>query len=99
MYGILISLDLDAIMKQFPDDDSAVANIYYDIRKSLEESGFYGKCANLYVSRAFENKNAVDCVLAAQRLAKKLPWLVPCLKSINMLRIEDYDDLMPAIDG
>lgn len=34
----------------------------------------------------------------AQDLADAFDWFTPCLKDIRMLRIEDNNDLMPALD-
>ena len=44
-----------------------------------------------------ETIDAVRCVLVAQQLSKKLPWLSQCVTDIRMLRIEDNNDLMPAL--
>ena len=41
--------------------------------------------------------NAVTCVLAAQDLARSLPWFSACVRDIRMLRIEEFNDLMPAV--
>ena len=37
------------------------------------------------------------CVLAAQALTRGLPWFAPAIRDIRMLRIEDTNDLMPAV--
>lgn len=42
--------------------------------------------------------DAVRCVLAVQDLAKQFPWFSASVEDIRMLRIEDNNDLMPAID-
>lgn len=42
-------------------------------------------------------RHAVTCVLAAQRLARELPWFGASVRDIRMLRIEDLNDLGPAI--
>ena len=41
--------------------------------------------------------NAVQCVLAAQKLSQSLPWFKACVRDIRMLRIEELNDLMPAL--
>lgn len=44
-----------------------------------------------------ESINAVNCVLIVQKLAKKYPWFSTCVKDIRMLRIDEYNDLGPAL--
>ena len=44
-----------------------------------------------------ESINAVTCVMVVQKLAKKFPWFSACVKDVRMLRIEENNDLMPAI--
>jgi virulence-associated protein VapD len=41
--------------------------------------------------------NTVTCVLAAMDLAAKLPWFSASVRDIRMLRIEELNDLMPAV--
>lgn len=40
---------------------------------------------------------AVTCVTAVQKPAQQYTWLDKCLTDIRMLRIEEFNDLMPAI--
>jgi virulence-associated protein VapD len=37
-------------------------------------------------------------VVAAQRLARELPWFSDSVRDIRMLRIEENNDLGPAVD-
>ncbi len=46
-----------------------------------------------------ETINAVTCVLAVQRLSQQCPWFSTCVKDIRMLRIEENNDLAPAIQS
>ena len=41
--------------------------------------------------------NAVTCVLAAQDLARTLPWFAASVRDIRMMRIEELNDLMSAV--
>jgi virulence-associated protein VapD len=36
-------------------------------------------------------------VVAAIDVSKKLPWFAPSVRDIRMLRIEELNDLMPAV--
>jgi len=39
----------------------------------------------------------VTCVLAAIDLSNTLPWFAASIRDIRMLRIEELNDLMPAV--
>lgn len=42
--------------------------------------------------------NAVTCVLAVQDLTRRLAWFRPAVRDMRMLRIEENNDLGPAIE-
>lgn len=44
-----------------------------------------------------ETINAVTCVTTIQALAKALPCFSVCVKDVRMLKIEENNDLMPAV--
>jgi virulence-associated protein VapD len=70
-------------------------NAYAEIKKVLETHGFNRQQGSVYFGSA--QINAVTCVLAAADLSKKLPWFAACVRDIRMLRIEELNDLMPAV--
>ncbi len=41
--------------------------------------------------------DAVTCVIAVQDLTARFSWFAPSVRDIRMLRIEENNDLMPAI--
>lgn len=41
--------------------------------------------------------NAVKCVMAAQALSRQLTWFKASVRDIRMLRIEEMNDLEPAL--
>lgn len=43
------------------------------------------------------NLNPPSCVLAVQDLASRYDWFTPSVRDIRMLRIEENNDLMPAV--
>ena len=45
-----------------------------------------------------EKVTAVTCVLAAQDLARTLPWFAASVRDVRMMRIEELNDLMPAVE-
>ena len=66
-----------------------------EIGTILERRGFVRRSGIVYFGR--ERMNAVDCVLAAMDLARSLPWFPSAVRDIRMLRIEESNDLMPAV--
>lgn len=93
-YAIAFDLDNDTLSKTYHVD--SYNNAYNDIKKELEACGFYRRQGSLYFGD--ENVDAVSCVLAIQDLTSNFSWFAPSVRDIRMLRIEDDDDLMPAIN-
>lgn len=95
MYAITFDLDTEILQRAYPS--SSWNNAYYDIRRFLEENGFEYKQGSVYFSKD-EDIDAVTCVAIVQDMSEEFSWLVPSLKDIRMLRIEENNDLMPALD-
>src|SRR5260363_165314 len=93
MYAISFDLDTEQLKQQYPND--SWQNAYDDIRKELMPLGFTWQQGSVYFGD--ENMNAVKCVLAAQVLSKAYPWFKSSVRDIRMLRIEDINDLSPAL--
>ena len=70
-------------------------NAYGEIRRILQRQGFVWQQGSVYFGG--ENINAVTCVLAAVELSRALPWFAASVRDIRMLRIEEMNDLMPAV--
>ena len=94
MYAIAFDLDTDTLQRTYGND--SWKNAYGDIRRELQEDGFEWRQGSLYYGDP--NKiDAVKCLICAQRLARQLPWFSQSVRDIRMLRIEDNNDLGPAI--
>jgi virulence-associated protein VapD len=94
MYAIVFDLDQESLAQTYHND--SYKNAYNDIKKALEAYGFNRQQGSVYFGDA--NKvDAVSCVLAVMDLAKSNPWFAPSVSDIRMLRIEDNNDLMPAV--
>jgi virulence-associated protein VapD len=93
MYAISFDLDLEALKSAYPGP--SYTNAYVEIRKILVDEGFEWTQGSVYFGG--DRINAVTCVLAAQRLASELPWFSAAVRDIRMLRIEDNNDLAPAV--
>lgn len=94
MYAYAISFDMDTEMLRQVYPGESWNNAYSDIRAELESQGFQWQQGSLYFGIGVD---AVHTVLAAQRLAHAFPWFDECVRDIRMMRIEDNNDLMPAV--
>ncbi len=95
MYAIAFDLDQDTLSKTY--GVPTYTNAYNDIKKVLSEYGFNRQQGSVYFGDA-SKVDAVSCVLAVQNLTKRFNWFAPSVTDIRMLRIEDNNDLKPAID-
>jgi len=94
MYAIVFDLDQDTLEKTY--HVPSFTNAYADIKKLLESYGFNRQQGSVYFGDV-SKVDAVTCVLAVMDLAKQNPWFAPSVSDIRMLRIEDNNDLMPAV--
>ncbi len=92
MYAIAFDMDIESLRANYGDPYN---NAYLEIRKVLQRHGFNWQQGSTYFGG--ENINAVTCVLAAIDVAAQLPWFTASVRDIRMLRIEELNDLMPAI--
>ncbi|MBC6442038.1 MAG: virulence factor [Rhodobacteraceae bacterium] len=94
MYAI--ALDLAATTLQESYHNESRNNAYSDIRGALEGPGFQWQQGSVYFGD--EGADAVQCVLAVQTLSSRFPWFKPAVRDIRMLRIEENNDPMPAVE-
>jgi virulence-associated protein VapD len=95
MYAIAFDLEQDTLSKTY--GSPTYTNAYADIKKVLSSYGFTRQQGSVYFGDTAK-VDAVRCVLAVQDLARKFPWFSVSVEDIRMLRIEDNNDLMPAIE-
>lgn len=93
MYAIAFDLDTETLKQSYPNP--SYTNAYGDIRKVLEPLGFAWQQGSVYFGG--NEMNAVKCVMAAQALSRQLPWFKASVRDIRMLRIEEMNDLEPAL--
>lgn len=93
MYAIAFDLEMDALKLHYPN--SSYTNSYEDIRKVLETHGFSRQQGSVYFGN--DTVTPVTCVLAVQDVQKTHPWFAKAVRDIRMLRIEEHNDLLPAI--
>lgn len=93
MYAITFDLDAKKLEERYPTSNWRKA--YEDIAVFLADYGFECQQGNVYFGD--NGVDAVTCVIAVQELSQEYDWLAYCAKDIRMLRIEECNDLMPAI--
>jgi virulence-associated protein VapD len=95
MYAIAFDLDTETLKANYGSD--SYNNAYGDIRKVLTtKHNFKWQQGSVYFGD-LDKVNAVTCVLAVMDLARTYPWFAPSVKDIRMLRIEEQNDLMGAV--
>ena len=92
VYAIAFDMDIDALRANYGDPYN---NAYLEIRRVLQGHGFTWQQGSVYFGG--EIVTSVTCVLAAIDLARSLPWFAASVRDIRMLRIEELNDLMPAV--
>jgi virulence-associated protein VapD len=94
MYAIAFDLETELLQEHYPA--ASWQNGYRDVRRILEAEGFIWRQGSVYFGD--DTVNPVKCVLTAQRLTRELPWFAAVARDVRMLRIEENNDLRPAID-
>jgi virulence-associated protein VapD len=92
VYAIAFDMDIEQVRSNYGDPYN---NAYLEIRKVLQRHGFTWQQGSVYFGG--DAVTAVTCVLAAMDLARSLPWFAASVRDIRMLRIEELNDLMPAV--
>ncbi|MCI5046868.1 MAG: hypothetical protein MRY59_05160 [Aquisalinus sp.] len=93
MYAISFDLDTKQLEKLYQNE--SWQNAYNDIRRELEAKGFDHQQGSVYFGN--ETVDAVKCVLAVQDMKNKFAWFAASVNDIRMLRIEENNDLGPAL--
>ena len=94
MYAITFHFDHQELRANL-QANCADADFLSPIKQVLEKHGFVSHFGNVYIGD--ERVDAVTCVLAAIDLSNTLRWFAPSVRDIRMLRIEEINDLMPAV--
>jgi len=93
-YAITFDLDTETLKTTYRN--GSYNNAYTDIRKILEDFGFEWQQGSVYFSG--EGVSPVSCVVAVQAISAEHDWFKPSVRDIRMLRIEEENDLMPALN-
>jgi virulence-associated protein VapD len=95
MYAIAFDLDTETLQHAY--GAPSWRHAYTEIRRILDDEGFAWQQGSVNFGRP-DRVDAVTCVLAIQRLTRELPWFSASARDVRMLRIEENNDLRPAID-
>ena len=95
MFAITFGMDTTALQAAY--HAASWQNAYSDIGKVLNRHGFTRQQGSVYFGD--DTVDAVRCVLAVQALSREYVWFTPSDRDIRMLRIEDNNDLMPAVES
>jgi virulence-associated protein VapD len=93
MYAICFDLDTEQLNRHHGGPHPNYG--YEEIRRILAKHGFNWQQGSVYFGDA--NVTPVTCVVAVQAVQKECPWFAKVVNDIRMLRIEENNDLMPAI--
>lgn len=93
VYAIAFDLDTEILQRHYPN--SSWRNGYDDIRATLEGHGFTRQQGSVYFGD--EKVDPVRCVLAIQDVGRSHAWFAAAVRDVRMLRIEENNDLMPAL--
>ncbi|WP_288430610.1 virulence factor [uncultured Agrobacterium sp.] len=94
MYAVVFDLDTNSLKDVYPGE--SWNNAYADIRRFLGTRGFGWQQGSTYLGD--ETVDAVTCVLTIQELTGEFDWFSASVRDIRMLRIEENNDLMPAVE-
>ncbi len=94
LYALAFDMDADTLQRSYPGP--SWNNAYAEIQRVLARHGFTRQQGSVYFGST--QVNAVVCVLAAQDLSRSLPWFAISVRDIRMLRIEEQNDLLPAVE-
>src|SRR3954449_6472608 len=92
VYAVTFDVDAESLRANYGNPDN---NAYLEIRRVLQRHGFAWQQGSVYFGG--EAVTSVTCLLAAMDLARSLPWFAASVRDIRMLRIEELNDLMPAV--
>lgn len=93
MYAISFDLSIASLEANY--SGNSYNNAYGDIKKFLANKGFSRKQGSVYFGD--ETVDAVKTVMAVNQMSQEFPWLKDCVSDIRMLRIEENNDLSPAL--
>jgi virulence-associated protein VapD len=93
VYAIAFDLDQQQLSIHYPGNSPT--NAYDAVNRVFARYGFHRQQGSVYFGN--ESVTPVTCVMAVQAVQKQYSWFGKVVSDIRMLRIEEHNDLMPAI--
>jgi virulence-associated protein VapD len=93
VYAICFDLDQERLAQHYRG--ASPNNGYAEIRNVLINYGFHPQQGSVYFGD--EHQTPVTCVMAVQAVQQACPWFRHAVSDIRMLRIEENNDLAPAL--
>lgn len=94
MYAIAFDLDTAAAEAAC---GPSYHNCYARIASVFAEFGFGRVQGSVYFGN--EESDAVRCVMAVQEADRRFPWFSRIVRDLRMLRVDENNDLLPALSG
>jgi len=94
VFAITIDLHTNSLKNVY--EGPSRNNDYNEIRTYLNDRGFGWQQGSTYFGD--DTVDAVSCVLTIQELTAEFDWFASSVRDIRMLRIEENNDLMPAVE-
>ncbi|NIZ40927.1 hypothetical protein PVA45_05360 [Entomospira entomophila] len=93
MYAITFDLEISDLERLYPGN--SYHNAYAEIKNFLATHGFKRQQGSVYFGD--DGIDAVKTVMAVNKMSAQFPWLKGSVSDIRMLRIEENNDLAPAL--
>lgn len=94
MYAISFDLDTKVLEASYPTP--SWQNAYSDIGRFLRERGFGRQQGSVYFGD--DTVDVVRCQTSVQEMTVEFDWFAPAVRDVRMLRIEENNDLRPAVE-
>jgi len=92
-----IAFDLDTTTAERLCGQNWRGMCYTKIASVFAEFGFTRVQGSVYFGD--QNSDAVHCVMAVQEADRRFKWFAPAVRDLRMLRVDEDNDLMPAINN
>ena len=92
-----IAFDLDTTAAERVCGPTNWRNCYPRIASVFAEFGFTRVQGSVFFGD--DNSDAVHCVMAVQEADRRFAWFAQVVRDLRMLRVDEDNDLMPAINN
>lgn len=94
MYGILIELCKDELLREFGDSYQVA---YDELRSELQQFEFEPLADNLYINT--QERDSLATVYQTVRRLTSIEWLKSCTMFVKVCRIDELSDFTAIVKG